>query len=62
MPDALAGSDWTDREIDLVVADYFDMLALELAGQSFVKAQRGAALRELTDRKRPCQSPASAIW
>lgn len=52
MPDALAGSDWTDREIDLIVADYFDMLSLELAGRAFVKAQRNAALQELTGRSR----------
>ncbi|MBZ9842195.1 DUF3883 domain-containing protein [Mesorhizobium sp. CA5] len=52
MPDALAGSDWTDREIDLIVADYFDMLSLELAGRAFVKAQRNAALQEFTGRSR----------
>jgi len=32
MPDAVAGSDWTDREVDLIVAHYFDMLARELRG------------------------------
>lgn len=52
MSDALAGSDWTDREIDLIVADYFDMLSLELAGRPFVKAQRNAQLQELTGRSR----------
>lgn len=52
MPDALAGTDWSDREIDLIVADYFDMLGQELAGQSFVKTQRNAALQELTGRSR----------
>lgn len=52
MPDALAGDDWTDSEIDLIVADYFDMLALELASRPFVKAQRNAALQELTGRSR----------
>ncbi|MER9297809.1 DUF3883 domain-containing protein [Mesorhizobium sp. M0621] len=52
MTDALAGSDWTDREIDLIVADYFDMLSLHLAGRPFVKAQRNAALQELTSRSR----------
>jgi hypothetical protein len=46
------GTDWTDREIDLIVADYFDMLRLELAGQSYVKAHRNAALQELTRRSR----------
>jgi len=52
MPDALAGADWTDREVDLIVADYFDMLGMELRGQSFVKARRNAALQELTGRGR----------
>lgn len=52
MSDTLAGSDWSDREIDLIVADYFDMQALELAGRRFVKAQRNAALQELTGRSR----------
>ena len=44
------GSNWTDREIDLIVADYFAMLQMELAGQPFVKAHRNAALRQLIDR------------
>lgn len=52
MPDALAGSDWTVREIDLIVADYFDMLSLELADRPFVKTQRNAQLQELTGRSR----------
>lgn len=52
MPDTVAGSDWTDREIDLTVADYFDMLAMELRGKPVVKAQRNAALQELTGRSR----------
>ncbi|RWK57469.1 DUF3883 domain-containing protein [Mesorhizobium sp.] len=52
MSDAFAGSDWTDREIDFITADYFDMLTLELAGRSFVKAQRNAQLQELTGRSR----------
>lgn len=52
MSDPIAGTDWSDREIDLVVADYFDMLGLELSGQGFVKAHRNAALQELTGRSR----------
>jgi Domain of unknown function (DUF3883) len=46
------GTDWTDREVDLIVADYFDMRDKEIAGQSYVKAQRNAALQELTGRSR----------
>jgi hypothetical protein len=46
------GSDWSDREIDLIVADYFDMLQLERLGQPYVKAERNRALQELTGRSR----------
>lgn len=44
--------DWTDREIDLIIADYFDMLKSELIREPYVKAQRNAALREMIDRSR----------
>jgi hypothetical protein len=47
-----AGADWSDTEVDLIVADYFEMLRLERAGQPYVKAQRNAALQELTGRSR----------
>ena len=50
MPEDVAGSDWTDREVDLIIADYFDMLGLELRGERYVKAQRNAALQALTRR------------
>ena len=42
-----AGKDWSDSEIDLIVADYFDMLQLELSGQPFVKLHRNKALQEM---------------
>ncbi len=51
-PTNTAGTDWTDDEIDLIVADYFDMLKLEIAGVTYVKAQRNAALQELTGRSK----------
>jgi hypothetical protein len=38
---------WSDHENDLVVSDYFESLALELAGQSFNKAERNRNLAEL---------------
>ena len=44
------GTDWTQSEIDLIVADYFDMLALELARKPYVKSHRNAALQQLTGR------------
>ncbi len=42
------GTDWTADELDLIVADYFTMLALDAAGQPFVKAHRARALMERT--------------
>ena len=44
------GTDWTDKEIDLIVADYFDMLRREILREPYVKAHRNAALQELTGR------------
>ena len=46
------GTPWTDREIDLIVADYFDMLKLEIQRLPYVKAHRNEALRQLIDRSR----------
>jgi hypothetical protein len=46
------GTDWSENEIDLIVADYFDMLQMERAGKPYVKAERNRALQELTHRTR----------
>lgn len=46
------GTDWSDSEVDIIVADYFDMLRLELTDQPYVKAHRNAALQTLTGRSR----------
>jgi Domain of unknown function (DUF3883) len=46
------GSDWSDSEIDLIVADYFEMLQFERLGTPYVKAERNRALQELTHRSR----------
>src|SRR5262245_57265909 len=46
------GSDWTENEIDLIVADYFEMLRMERAGTPYVKAERNRGLQELTRRSR----------
>lgn len=45
-------SDWTDKENDLVVADYLQMLRLELAGEHYVKSQRNAELQRVVGRSR----------
>lgn len=41
---------WSDDENDLIVADYFEMLKLELAGQPLVKAHHNRALSEFIGR------------
>ena len=48
--DDIIGKPWSDEELDLIVADYFAMRDLELAGAPFVKAQRAALLMDRTGR------------
>lgn len=38
------GTDWTDEELDLIVADHFAMLAAEQAGEPYVKARHAQRL------------------
>jgi hypothetical protein len=45
-------ADWTESQIDLIVADYFAMLEMDLRNESFNKAERNRALQVLTDRSR----------
>jgi hypothetical protein len=47
---AEAGRDWSPEEVDLIVADYFDMLRLELDGQTY-KAERNRSLRGRLDAR-----------
>lgn len=42
--DGKRGTVWTDEELDLIVADYFAILAAEQAGEAYVKARHSAAL------------------
>ncbi len=46
------GTDWAEHEVDLIVADYFDMLRMEIASEPYVKAHRNAALQRLIGRSR----------
>lgn len=46
------GTDWSSGEIDLIVADYFSMLAMDLRREPFVKAHRNEELQRLTGRSR----------
>src|SRR3954470_25048141 len=38
------GTDWQGDELDAIVADYFDMLTMDLAGRSYVKLPHSRAL------------------
>src|SRR5436305_10078646 len=38
------GTHWQDDELDVIVGDYFAMLAADLAGQPYVKSRHSAAL------------------
>ncbi len=42
--EAKLGKRWQDDELDAIVADYFEMLAAELAGRTYVKSRHSAAL------------------
>jgi hypothetical protein len=48
--DDVSRVDWSDREIDLIVADHLAMLRMEIAGQAFVKSHRNKALQLLIHR------------
>lgn len=46
------GAPWSAQEIEAIVADYFDMLESELAGDAVVKAEHNRALQNVIDRSR----------
>ena len=46
----MASDNWTDRENDLIVADYFAMLADDLAGRRYNKAAHNRALQSRIGR------------
>ena len=43
----MAGDDWSRDEVEATVADYFDMLARELAGLPVNKTERNERLRRV---------------
>ena len=49
----MAKNTWTDEENELIVADYFAMLASDLSGRPYVKAEHNRRLRTRLDRSRP---------
>jgi hypothetical protein len=46
------GEDWTPQERELLVADYFEMLAAELTGTSYNKAEHNRQLQQSIGRAR----------
>jgi hypothetical protein len=48
----MAGEDWSRDEVEATVADYFDMLARELARLPVNKAERNERLRQTVNRSR----------
>lgn len=44
MADEITGTDWQSNELDAIVADYFDMLAADVAGTPYVKSRHRAVL------------------
>ena len=46
------GAPWSAQEIEAIVADYFDMLESELAGDAVVKAEHNRALQNVIARSR----------
>jgi hypothetical protein len=51
MTDAgVAGTDWSNSELDLIVADYFTMLKEEQAGETIRKTEHRRALMKLIQR------------
>ncbi|HEX6603743.1 MAG TPA: DUF3883 domain-containing protein [Sphingomicrobium sp.] len=45
------GNVWSDWEVDAIVADYFSMLADEMAGRGFNKSEHRRALQDLIGRE-----------
>jgi hypothetical protein len=46
----IGGNDWSDSEVDAIVAEYFDMLDSELANSPYNKAEHNRVLQQLTHR------------
>jgi hypothetical protein len=48
--EAKRGTVWQDDELDMIVSDYFSMLAAELSGREYIKSRHSAALMAKIDR------------
>ena len=51
--DELYGTIWSREEVEAVVSQYLEMLALELSGHAYVKAAFNRILQSATGRTRP---------
>lgn len=49
-PETQKGKDWTGNEVQLVVADYFEMLEAELLGKSFKKSDHRKVLAPIPEQ------------
>jgi Domain of unknown function (DUF3883) len=47
----MANGDWSDAENDLIIADYFAMLGMDLAGGAYSKAEHRRRLSPLLDNR-----------
>src|SRR5882757_1341781 len=45
-----SGTQWQDDELDVIVADYFAMLAEDISGRPYTKSKHSAALMALIGR------------
>src|SRR5229473_389919 len=48
--EAKIGTNWQDDDLDVIVADYFSMLAEDLSGRPYVKSRHSAALMDQIGR------------
>src|SRR6184192_2167961 len=48
---ALVPDNWSREEVEAAVADYFDMLAKELRGEPFNKAEHNRVLQRMLDKR-----------
>jgi hypothetical protein len=44
--------DWTREEVEAVITDYFNMLAMELRGEPFNKAEHNRLLQRIITNRR----------
>ncbi len=42
--------DWSDNEVSAIVTDYFDMLEIELRGESYNKAEHNRQLAQILNK------------